>query len=119
MMRRKRLSRSMLVLATLLSGCAEQPGATAPLPVPSFSVPPFEETPATRPTAADVKREINSRETTARKTSPTKALDPGDQRTATTARAEAPTSASGNLNESFSKPQSGGVRVVFLKEPPS
>jgi NifU-like protein involved in Fe-S cluster formation len=47
------------------------------------------------------------------------ALDPDNQKTASATPSNAPTSAAGNLNEIFSKPQSGGVRVVFLEEPPS
>jgi NifU-like protein involved in Fe-S cluster formation len=46
------------------------------------------------------------------------ALDPAQEKSAAAAPPAAPTAA-GNLNESFSKPKEGGVRVVFLKEKPA
>ena len=46
------------------------------------------------------------------------ALDPAGQ-AAPASTPLPPAPVSGNLNESFTQPKQGGVRVVFLKEPPS
>ena len=44
------------------------------------------------------------------------ALDPNAPSSAPAAAPAAPPAPAGNLNESFSQPKPGGVRVVFLKE---
>ncbi len=46
------------------------------------------------------------------------ALDPAAAKPAPTSGPAAAPATAGNLNESFNQPKQGGVRVVFLKEPP-
>ena len=46
------------------------------------------------------------------------ALDPAGTKPAPTSAPAAGPAPAGNLNESFNQPKQGGVRVVFLKEPP-